>query len=531
MRQTRREFIKNTSLAAAAASVSGRGELLASPSPVVGQSDAALKELCLLALDAARTAGATYADVRIVNVRDQLVTTRESRVTAVSDNEAFGVGVRALMRGVWGFAATRRVTREDCQRVATEAVAQAEASSRAVLRPVQLAAVDAYPDGVWRSPIRKEPFRVPLDEKIDLLLSANAAALGVRGARLVSSSISILRQQTTFASTEGSIIEQTVYRTVPEMTVTAMAADSSSVQSRSSAEVAPMGLGYEHVEQANLSERARQWAEEAVEKLSARPVEPGRFDLVLEPSNLLLTVRETIGHPTELDRVLGYEANYGGSSFLTPPEELIGKLQYGPEFMNVLGDRTQEGALATIGWDDEGVPADSWSIVKDGVLVDYQTTREQVGRISDLTGITRSHGCSHAQSWEWVQLQRMPNISLMPGEDDYVSDDLIAATDRGILIRGSGTYSIDQQRYAFRFGGQVAYEIRDGRLGGMVRDVAYEGNVLEFWNSMDMLGGPRSYFIGGTIGDVKGQPAQRSAASHGCPPARFHDCSVINTAQ
>lgn len=531
MQQTRRDFIKNTSVAAALASLSARGKLLASPCSVASQSDSSLKELCLHALDAARTAGARYADVRIVNMRDQLVETRERRVTAVHGNDTFGVGVRALMGGAWGFAATGRVTREDCQRVASQAVAEAQAASGSVLRPVQLAAVDAYPDGVWRSPIRKDPFRVPLDEQIDLLLSANAAALAVRGARFVRSSIRVLRQQTTFASTEGSIIEQTVYRTVPEMTVTAVTPDSSTVQSRSSAEVPPMGLGYEHIEQASLAERARQWAEEAVEKLSAAPVTPGRYDLILDPSNLALTIHETIGQPTELDRALGYEADSGGESFLAPPDEMIDKLHYGPEFMNVIGDRTQEGALATVGWDDEGVPADSWAIVKDGMFVDYQTTREHTSRISDLTGITRSHGCSYAESWDSVQLQRMPNISLMPGEDDYVIDDLMAATDRGILIRGSGTYSLDEQRQSFQFGGQVAYEIRGGKLGNMLRDVAYRGTSLDFWQSMDMLGGPRSYFLGGTIGDTKGQPAQRSDASHGCPPARFHDCSVISTAR
>jgi TldD protein len=326
VQQTRRDFIKNTSVAAALASLSARGKLLASPCSVASQSDSSLKELCLHALDAARTAGARYADVRIVNMRDQLVETRERRVTAVHGNDTFGVGVRALMGGAWGFAATGRVTREDCQRVASQAVAEAQAASGSVLRPVQLAAVDAYPDGVWRSPIRKDPFRVPLDEQIDLLLSANAAALAVRGARFVRSSIRVLRQQTTFASTEGSIIEQTVYRTVPEMTVTAVTPDSSTVQSRSSAEVPPMGLGYEHIEQASLAERARQWAEEAVEKLSAAPVTPGRYDLILDPSNLALTIHETIGQPTELDRALGYEADSGGESCLAPPDEIIDKL-------------------------------------------------------------------------------------------------------------------------------------------------------------------------------------------------------------
>jgi TldD protein len=529
MRQTRRDFIKNTSLAAAALA-SARGDLLASSLPVVDQSASPLRELCLLALDAARTAGATYADVRIVNVRDQFVGTREGRVTALSDRETFGVGIRASTGGAWGFAAGRRLTRDECQRVAREAVMQAEANRGADIGSLDLATVEAYPDGAWRSPIRTDPFRVPVEQKIDLLLAANAEALSVSGVKFVNSAMSFVRQQTTFASTEGSIIEQTVYRSAPTMTVTAVASDSSEVQSRSSTEIAPMGLGYEHVEKANLFGLARVWAEEAVEKLSAASVEPGQYDLILDPTNLFLTIHETIGRPTEIDRTLGYETNHTGTSFLAPPEETIGNVQYGPEFMNVWADRTQEGALATVGWDDEGVPADSWAIVKDGVLVDLQTTREHVGRISELTGVTRSHGCSRAQSWDSVQFLRMPNISLMPGEDDYVIDDLISATDRGILVKGRGWHNIDQRRDDFQFGGQVFYEIRNGSIGRMLRDVAYQGNSLEFWNSVDMLGGPRSYFIGGTLGDAKGQPAQLNPVSHGCPPARFRGSGVINTA-
>jgi TldD protein len=530
MSTTRRDFIKSASLAGAAVTASSWSGGLVLPNAAVEQSHSLLKDLCLTALDAARTAGATYADVRIVNVRDQSVAARENRVTEISDSETFGVGVRALAGGAWGFAASRLLNRQECQRLASQAVDQAVANARVVRTPVELAAVEVYPDGIWRSPIRRDPFRVSMEDKIDLLLSANAQALSVNRAEFVNSSMHFVRQQTTFASTEGSILEQTVYRTVPQMTVTAVAPDSMSSQSRTSVEVAPMGLGYEHVEAANLEERAVEWAEEAVEKLSATPVEPGEYDLILDPMNLFLTIRETIGYATELDRALGLEANYAGTSFLAPPADVIEKLQYGPEFMNVIGDRTQEGALATVGWDDEGVAADSWAIVKDGIFVDYQTTREQVKWISALTGITRSHGCSFASSWDSVQFQRMPNVSLMPGEDDYVLEDLVSATDRGILVKGRGTYSTDQQRANFQFGGQVVYEVRDGQVGRMLKDVAYKGNTLGFWNSMDMLGGPRSYFVGGTTGDSKGQPAQDHATSHGCPPTRFRQIEIINTA-
>jgi TldD protein len=207
---------------------------------------------------------------------------------------------------------------------------------------------------------------------------------------------------------------------------------------------------------------------------------------------------------------------------------MIQRFRYGPEFMNIQGDRTQHGALATVGWDDEGVPSDSWPIVKDGVFVDYQTTREQTGWITGLTGITRSHGCSFAQSWDRVQFQRMPNVSLLPGEEGYSLEDIIEATDNGILVIGRGSYSIDQQRYNFQFGGQAFYEIKGGQLTRMLKDLAYQGTTPEFWNSMDMLGGAETYELGGTFGDSKGQPAQANAVSHGCPPARFRNVKVID---
>jgi TldD protein len=530
MSVTRREFVKNTSLLAAALATTRSGEILASPLASTGAGpDAQYRDVCMLALDAALTAGASYADVRVTSVRRQDVRTREDRVTALRDNETLGIGVRALAGGAWGFVASRGLDHAEATRVARAAVSQARANAPGRREPVQLAPVDAYPNGVWDTPIRIDPFGVPVEDKVELLLAANQEALGVAGARFVSSSMAFVRLRTTFASTDGSIIEQTLYRTWPSMTVTAVSVDHGDSQSRSSAEIAPMGAGYEHVEAAQLRRRASEWAEEAVRKLSAQRVAPGEYDLILDPSHLFLTIHENIGHPTELDRALGYEANYAGTSFLSPPERMIGQFRYGPEIMNVQADRTQRGGLATVGWDDEGVPADSWSLVKDGVFVDYQTTREQVHWISELTGVTHSHGCAFAESWDRVQFQRMPNISLLPGEDDLVLDDLVAATDRGILIKGRGSYSIDQQRFNFQFGGQVFYEVRDGQVRGMLRDVAYHGRTPEFWNSLDMLGGARSYELGGTFYDGKGQPSQSNAVSHGCPPARFRGVSVINT--
>lgn len=529
MSVTRRDFVKNTSLTATALAVSAhRGPIVLSASPRL-QGDPNIKALCMFALDAAKSTGASYADVRVNRIRRQSLSTREARVTDLADDETFGVGVRVLVGNAWGFVASRTVTRLECVRVARAAVEQARANQRGARGTVTLAPVDAYPDATWETPVRRDPFDVPLEEKVDHLLRANAAALQVQGARFVTSSMAFVRSETTFASTVGSVIVQTLYRTYPRLSVTAVASDFSDFQSRTSAEVAPMGMGYEHVEASDLIGRAPEWAEEAVEKLSAKPVTPGQYDLILDPSNLFLTIHESIGHPTELDRALGYEANYAGTSFIASPERAIGTLRYGPEMMNVQGDRTQIGALATVGWDDEGVPADSWHIIRDGVFVDFQTTREQAAWIADLTGVTRSHGCSFASSWDRVPMQRMPNVSLLPGVEDYDLDDLIAATDRGIVVYGRGSYSIDQQRYNFQFGGQVFHEVRGGKIAGMLRDVAYQGRTIDFWNSLDMLGGPQAYRLGGTFFDGKGQPSQANAVSHGCPPARFKGVTVINT--
>jgi TldD protein len=280
-------------------------------------------------------------------------------------------------------------------------------------------------------------------------------------------------------------------------------------------------------------ENARKWGEDASAKLKAKPVEVGRYDLVLHPSHLWLTIHESIAHPTELDRALGYEANYAGTSFVAPPEKFLGKFKYGPEFMNIQGDRAQPGTLGHIGYDDEGVAPDTFHIIKNGVVNDYQTTREQATWLKwwyDSQKLpTRSHGCSYADNWSSVQFQRMPNVSLLPGEKDTTWDDLIAATDRGIAIVGDGSFSIDQQRFNAQFGGQMFYEIKGGKIVGMLKDVAYQMRTPDFWNSMDMIGGKRSYEIGGSFFDGKGQPGQVNAVSHGAVPSRFRNINVINT--
>jgi TldD protein len=519
---SRREFVKTTSAAALAAA-----GLAAMPSSVRAATIADAARL-----DAARAAGATYADIRINRNRTQALFTREHRVQGLVDNGTMGFGVRALVNGAWGFAASRELSRDEIARVARQAAQQARANALTIVRPVTLAPVTPTPDGTWRTPIEIDPFTVPVEDKVGVLLAANAAALKA-GARFVNSSMFFLREEKTFASTDGSYIVQTIYRTQPSMNMTAVSADGTDFQTRQTSDIAPMGRGYEHVRDARLVEQAPRWAAEAVQKLTAKPVDVGRYDLVLHPNHLWLTIHESVAHPTELDRALGYEANYAGTSFVAPPEAVLGKLQFGSPLMNIRGDRSQPGSLSAVGWDDEGVKPDSFDIIRGGLFVDYQTTREQAPYLADYyrrSGrAVRSHGCSYGQSWADVQFQRMPNVSLLPGKADTAWTDLIAATDRGIAIIGDGSFSIDQQRYNAQFGGQLFYEIKGGKIVGMLKDVAYQMRTPEFWRSLDMLGGAKSYELGGAFNDGKGQPSQSNAVSHGCVPSRFRNANVINT--
>ncbi len=530
---TRRTFLKQSAALGVAAqlpvSLATRD---LGPGPI-DPGDPILRELAALALDEARRAGAGYADVRFSRNRARNLSTRERRVQGISENDTFGFGVRALVDGTWGFAASSNVSKEEVARIARQAAAQAKANRVAQLRPVQLAPAEATPNGTWKSPIQVDPFTVAVEDKIALLLAANEAALTVRGARFVNSSMFFLREEKTFANTDGTFTAQTIYRVSTGLNITAVSADNSDFQQLQSCETQPMGLGYEYVTNAKLVENAPRWADLAVQKLSARPVEIGRYDLVLHPTHLGLTLHEAIAHPTELDRAYGFEANYAGTSFVSPPDRMLGKFRYGPEFMNVVGDRHQPGSLSAVGWDDEGVKPEEFHIIKAGLVNDYQTTREQAMWLDwwykQQGRPTRSHGCSYAQSWADVQFQRMPNVSLLPGEKDLSFEDLIAATDRGIAIVGDGSFSIDQQRYNAQFGGQLFYEIRGGKVVGMLKDVAYQIQTPVFWNAIDMIGGRSSYQLWGAFGDGKGQPAQSNAISHGCPPTRHRQINVINT--
>jgi TldD protein len=433
--------------------------------------------------------------------------------------------VRTLVGGSWGFAATSDMTREGVQKAAREAARIARAARAAQKRPVVLAPAPAA-TGTWRTPIQTDPLEVPIEDKVALLLAANEAALKVPNVRYVNSGLSLLREEKTLATTDGTYVTQTFYRVGPQFTATAIG--QGGFQSYSE-ELAPRGSGWEYVLSLGMPTNAERWASLAAEKLSAKSVEVGRYDLILDPTNLWLTIHESIGHPTELDRAMGYEANYAGTSFLAPPREVLRKLKYGPEWMNVQGDRSQPESLSRTMWDDEGVRPDDFLIVRNGVFNDYQTTRDQAAWIADITGNQHSHGCSFAQSWGDVQFQRMPNVSLLPGEREVSLDDIVADTQHGLVVKNRGSWSIDQQRYNFQFSGQVGYEVRNGKIVGMVKDFAYQSRTPDFWNSMDMIGGRSSYWLGGSFGDGKGEPSQSNSVSHGCPPARFRNVNIVNT--
>jgi TldD protein len=523
MTTSRRDFIKTAGIAAGALSLPA---LPAWINSVVAAEEAAAaavdkNALAELALNTARKLGVTYADIRINRYRTESINTRERQVQNVSRGQNFGFGVRVLYKGTWGFASSRSVTPDVVQRITQQAVEIARANSTYQRKPVSLVPVEKVVTS-WKNAFEKDPFEVSIDDKIQFLLALNDAALKSEGVGFVNSSMGFVNEQKFYASTDGSRIEQYIIRANPSFTVTAVNRANGDFQTRS-ALGGPQGMGYEYLEKHDWKQEAQQAGQEAAMKLKAKSVDPGKYDLVLHPSHLWLTIHESVGHPTELDRALWWEADYAGTSFLTPDK--TGKLQFGSKVVNFVADRTQPTALATVGYDDEGVPGQRWHLVKDGLFVDWQTTRD----LAATTGQKKSYGCNHADSWGSVSFPRMPNVSLQPGADNTSIDDLIAGVEKGVLIFGDGSFSIDQQRYNFQFGGQVFWEIKNGKRGEMLRDVAYQSRTTDFWNSCDGLGGPTTYELGGSFSDGKGQPGQSNAVSHGCPPARFRQVNVLNS--
>ncbi len=509
--------------------------LAAGPAP----SAAAKKRLADAALETATGLGATYADVRLGRYLNESISTRENRVIGVTADESYGAGIRVIADGAWGFMALNQLSVDSIARATREAVAIAKANARLQTEPVVFARQKGLGEVAWRTPLTRNAFTVPLAEKIDLLLSANAAALKA-GASFIETQLYQINEQKYFASTDGSYVDQDIHRLWPTFTVTATDAKTGRFQTRNALST-PCGRGYDYLSAApagkrpgvtpryfetyDLVEDATLAAEQARAKLAAKPVVPGQYDLVLDPTHLGLTIHESVGHATELDRVLGYEANYAGTSFATLDKWKSGKFQYGSPIVNFFADRTAPGTLGAVGYDDEGVPAKRWPIIRDGVLVDYQKTRDQ----AHIVGQDAGDGCSYAQSWADVQFQRMPNVSLQPGKSPLTPAELIKQVERGIYIVGRGSFSIDQQRYNFQFGGQLFYEIRNGEIAGMLRDVAYQSNTQEFWNACTALCDERDFQHFGSFFDGKGQPSQVSAVSHGSPTTRFNKINVLNT--
>ncbi len=500
------------------------------------------KRLADAGLNAATAAGASYCDVRVGRYLRQFVMTREDKVQNVVSTESTGVGVRVVAGGAWGFAATNTLTEQGVAEAARQAVAIAQANARIQTAPVQLAPVTGVGEVAWRTPIVKNGMEVPVAEKVALLLDVNAAALAA-GASFVNSTLFLVNEQKYFASTDGSYIDQDVHRIWAPMTVTAIDKASGKFRTREGLS-APMGLGYEYLDGAasgkvvspngvtnysssyDMREDAIAAARQAQEKLRAPSVKPGRYDLVLDPSHTWLTIHESIGHPLELDRVLGYEANYAGTSFATL-DKREQRFQYGSDIVTVFADKTQPGSLGAVAFDDEGVATKRWDMITDGKLVDYQAIRDQ----AHILGKTASDGCCYADSWSSVQFQRMPNVSLAPGKARLSVADMIKDVENGIYIIGDGSFSIDQQRYNAQFGGQLFYEIKDGAIAGMVEDVAYQIRTPEFWNACVAICDESDYRLGGSFFDGKGQPSQVSAVSHGSSTARFNGINVINTAR
>jgi TldD protein len=507
-----------------------------------GVDVAVKKRLADAALNAAKAKGATYTDVRIGRYLNQFVVTREDKVQNIVNTESYGVGVRVIANGCWGFAAIVDAKSEaDTARAAEEAVAIAKANAKLMKEPVILAPQKGYGEVSWKAPIQKNAFEVPIKEKVDLLLGVNDAALK-NGANYVNSVLFMVNEQKYFASSDGSYIDQDVHRIWPIFAVTAIDPKSGKFETRQTLS-APVGMGYEYLQTNpkdkitgittrynkgyDMLEDVIAASKQAKEKLTAKSVEAGKYDLVLDPSHLWLTIHESVGHPLELDRVLGYEANFAGTSFATLDKWQSKNFNYGSKEVTLFADKTQVGSLGAVGWDDEGVKTKRWDLVKDGTLVNYQAIRDQ----AHIIGEKESHGCCYADSWSSVQFQRMANVSLAAGKTPLSVAEMIKDVKKGIYIIGDGSFSIDQQRYNFQFGGQLYYEIKDGEIVGMLKDVAYQSNTQEFWNSCVKICDERDYRLGGSFFDGKGQPMQSSAVSHGSSTARFNGVNVINTAR
>jgi TldD protein len=482
-------------------------------------------ELADAALQAAVTAGAGYADLRVHRITTEVLQLRDGELETAVVNREVGLAVRVIVDGTWGFASHAELATDVAADTARRAVAVARTLAPLNTERIELAAEPVYADASWVSDYRVDPFTVATGDKIGVLADYSDRLLAADGVDHVSAGLHAVKEQTFYADTFGSSINQQRVRVLPTLeAVTVDAAAGSFDTMRTLAP--PTARGWEVVagdEIWDWSDELAQLPSLLAEKVKAPSVIPGPTDLVIDPSNLWLTIHESIGHATEYDRAIGYEAAYAGTSFATPDK--LGTMRYGSPVMNVTADRTVEHGLATVGFDDEGVRAQSWDLVRDGVFVGYQLDRVFAPRL----GVARSNGCSYADSPHHVPIQRMANVSLQPGPEAISTDDLIAHVADGIYIVGDKSWSIDMQRYNFQFTGQRFFRIRDGRLDGQLRDVAYQATTTDFWGSLEAVGGPSTWRLGGAFNCGKAQPGQVAPVSHGCPSALFRGVNVLNT--
>jgi TldD protein len=477
------------------------------------------------ALTRADALGAQHADFRLERLRDDHVQVRDHELESARDSETTGFAVRVVYEGTWGFAASVDLTRESAARAAERAVDVARTSRALSTEQVVLADEPAHPGVTWVSAYDLNPFDVEQSDKVELLLGWSERLFGASGVDHVDVEVHGAQEDKYYADLTGTETTQERVRIHPRVTVVGVDPSGAFESMRSLAP--PVGRGWEYVAGTGWDWDAELEAlpDLLAERMRAPSVEAGNYDLVIDPSNLWLTIHESIGHATELDRALGYEAAYAGTSFATL--DRLGTLQYGSSSMHVTGDRTAEHGLATIGYDDEGVAAQSFDLVREGRLVGYQLDR----RIARLTGLGRSNGCAFADSPQHVPVQRMANVSLQPAAEGPSTAELIGGVGDGIYVVGDKSWSIDMQRYNFQFTAQRFFRIKDGRLGGQVRDIAYQGTTTDFWGSMEVVGGPATYVLGGAFNCGKGQPGQVAAVSHGCPSALFRGVHVLNTVE
>jgi len=472
-------------------------------------------EFAELALKRITASGAEYGDIRIQDSQTEQIEGEDRRIASIRDTQDVGFGVRVLYHGAWGFAASSILSLEEVPRIADLAVEIAKGSASVALEKVRLAPEPVHRDRIV-TPYRINPFGVPLEKKTDLLLSVMEILHRQKGIARSSASLWARRDQKLFVSTEGTHVEFDLLAGQGECTATALYEGRFASRSFNTPH---LRQGYELIEEADLQREASRVAAQAVEKVKAPVVDAGQYDLVLDPEHLSLTIHESCGHPSELDRALGYEANYAGTSFLTT--EKLGTFRYGSPHVNLVADNTEPETLAATGYDDDGVSCQQWDVIRDGIFVGYCTNREVAPKI----GATRSRGSNRADGWGSVPIVRIANIGLEPGAATV--EQLIADVKRGIYIEGHGSYSIDQRRYNFQFGGDAFWLIENGRRTHMVRDVIYHGITPEFWNSCDGVADRSARRRYGFITCGKGQPGQSGWMTHAASTARFRQVQVI----